>query len=257
VRPIIELLRLRVLTLAACGAAAALIAAAPAQAATSTTNGGATSVTATSATLNGSLQVTYPDSAWAFQYGTTTAYGKVTQAQIVQPGSSYAVSIKVSGLTPGTTYHFRLVVYQETTTTSDFSASQDRSFQTLTGGQQPVTTSPSTGTHPAYGTAALRSRSLAVRRGNLEVQLRCVGKKNSRCTGSLTVSAPGKHGRSVRCAATGFSLSAGSSRTLRPRASSGCTKLLAAARRHRIRATLRASFSTHQAPLRVPVTLHR
>ncbi len=219
----------------------------------------ATSVTATSATLNGSLQVTYPDSAWAFQYGTTTAYGKVTQAQIVQPGSSYAVSIKVSGLTPGTTYHFRLVVYQETTTTSDFSASQDRSFQTLTAptGQPPAGTPPSTGTHPGYGTAALRSRSVLVRKGRLAVALRCAGKQGSRCTGSLTVSAAGKHGRSVRCASTRFSLSAGSSRTLRPRASSGCTKLLAAARRHRIQATLRASFSTHQAPLRVPVTLHR
>jgi hypothetical protein len=103
----------------------------------------------------------------------------------------------------------------------------------------------------------LRSRSLLVHKGRLAIPLRCAGKKNSRCTGSLTISAAGQHGRSVRCAAASFSLSAGGSRTLRPRASSACAKLLAAARRHRIRATLRASFSTHQAPLRVPVTVHR
>jgi hypothetical protein len=255
--PIMDPMRLRVLTLAACGAAAALIAAAPVQAATSTTNGGATSVTSSTATLNGSLQVSYPDSAWAFQYGPTTAYGHVTKAQLAQPGGVQTVSVPITGLTPGTTYHFRLVVYQITTTTSDYSASADRTFQTLAApsSHQPPANPP--GKHPSYGTAGLRSRSLLVRKGRLAIPLRCAGKRNARCTGSLSVRATGKHGRSVSCVATRFSLSAGSSLTLRPRASSACTKLLAAAHRHRLRATLRASFSTHQAPMRVPVTLHR
>jgi hypothetical protein len=255
--PIMHSMRLRVLTLAACGAVAALIAAAPVQAATSTTNGGATSVTASTATLNGSLQVTYPDSAWAFQYGPTTAYGHVTKAQLAQPGGVQTVSVPVTGLTPGTTYHFRLVVYQVTTTTSDYSASADRTFQTLAApSSHPPTTNPP-GKHPSYGTAVLRSRSLIVRKGRLVIPLRCSGKQSARCTGSLSVRATGKHGRSVTCAAARFSLSAASSLTLRPRAGSACAKLLATARRQQIPATFRASFSTHQAPMRVPVTLHR
>src|SRR3982074_2914403 len=131
--PIMASMRHRAITLALCTAAASLLASAPASAAstTFTTNGGATSVTATTATLNGSFQVTHADAACVFQYGPTTSYGHYTAPQTVQPGF-HAVSAQITKLTPGTTYHFRLVVYQETTTDSPYNLSDDKSLTTLT-----------------------------------------------------------------------------------------------------------------------------
>lgn len=70
----------------------------------------ATSVTATSATLNGSAE---PESlattAW-FEYGTTTAYGSSTTPQALGSGSSaVAVTQALTGLPANTLYHYRLV----------------------------------------------------------------------------------------------------------------------------------------------------
>ena len=264
--PIMVWMRQRAITLAASTALFALVAIGSASAAltATVTNGGATSVTTTAATLNGSFQVSYPDSAWAFQYGTTTAYGKLTPATTVQACPSggptscvHAVSAHITGLAPGTVYHFRLVVYQVTTTDSGYSPSGDLSFQTQnTSTSPPPGGTPPGNKSPGFGTAGLRSRSLLVHKGTIAVPLRCKGKKGSRCRGSLTVRTPGHHG-SIRCAGTNFSLPAGSSRTLHPGVRPSCVSLLTAAPRHRVSATLLVTFSTHQASLSVPVTLHQ
>ncbi len=247
-------MRHRAITLAACTAVCALIAISPASATLTTTvsNGGATAVTATSATLHGSFHVSYPDSAWAFQYGTTTSYGKLTPATTVHTGN-YNVSALITGLTPGTTYHFRLVVYQVTTTDSGYSPSNDLSFQTHSASSG----NPSGHKPAGNGTAGLRSRSLLVSKNRVAVPLHCSGKTGSKCKGSLTVRAPGAHGRSIRCGGTSFSLRAGNTRTLHPKLGSSCISLLTTAPKHRISATLLATFSTHQASLSLPITLHQ
>ncbi len=81
------------------------------QAAPTATTLGATGVALTAATLNGSVRPNGLVSQYAFQYGTTTAYDGSTPAALV-PGapdfSEHPVSRFVSGLLPGTTYHYRL-----------------------------------------------------------------------------------------------------------------------------------------------------
>jgi hypothetical protein len=64
--------------------------------------GAATNVTATTATLNGT-----DDAATTthFEYGTTAAYGSATDPVPVVDGEAHA---DVSGLTPNTTYHFKI-----------------------------------------------------------------------------------------------------------------------------------------------------
>lgn len=78
----------------------------------SATSGQASAVTTTSATLNGSGA--NPDLARAstfFQYGTTAAYGSLAPARAIGPTTAQAaIAASVGGLTPGTLYHFRLVV---------------------------------------------------------------------------------------------------------------------------------------------------
>jgi hypothetical protein len=70
----------------------------------------ATGITATSATLNGTVDPRGKSTTWYFQYGTTTAYGNATTPVILGSTSSILpVSAGITSLSPGTLYHFRLV----------------------------------------------------------------------------------------------------------------------------------------------------
>ena len=72
--------------------------------------GGASNVTPTSATLNGTVNPSSRATSWYFEYGTSTSYGTKTPAKDAGSGTSpVAVSAPVTGLTSGRTYHFRLV----------------------------------------------------------------------------------------------------------------------------------------------------
>jgi hypothetical protein len=73
------------------------------------TTNSATNITATSATLNGSLNPHGLTTTVHFQYGTTTSYGRNTPTQ-TQTGNTYRnINANISGLIAGTTYHFRIV----------------------------------------------------------------------------------------------------------------------------------------------------
>lgn len=76
-------------------------------AATTTSSGG---VTQTAATVNGTVNPTGAATSYYFQYGTTTSYG--SQTTTASAGSGFGpvnVSANLSGLTPNTTYHYRVV----------------------------------------------------------------------------------------------------------------------------------------------------
>ncbi len=77
----------------------------------SATTGSATNITTTGATLNGTVNANGYSTTVTFQYGLTTSYGsEVTAGQSPVTGTgSTAVSANISGLTPGTLYHFRVV----------------------------------------------------------------------------------------------------------------------------------------------------
>ena len=70
---------------------------------------GATNVTTSSGALNGSLDPHGLTTTVFFQYGTTTSYGSATPMQS-QTGNTYRnITANINGLTPHTTYHFRMV----------------------------------------------------------------------------------------------------------------------------------------------------
>ena len=70
----------------------------------------ATLVTATSATLNGTLDPKTANTDYEFQWGLTTAYGNVAGAGTALANSGSAPhSAAIAGLTASTTYHYRLV----------------------------------------------------------------------------------------------------------------------------------------------------
>jgi hypothetical protein len=73
------------------------------------TTNAATNVTASSATLNGSLDPHGLTTNVSFQYGTTTSYGHTIPVQS-QTGNTYRnLTASIGALTAHTTYHFRIV----------------------------------------------------------------------------------------------------------------------------------------------------
>ena len=74
------------------------------------TTGSATSVTNSSATLNGTVNPNLESTTYYFEYGTTINYGSTTTPASAGSGAdNLPVSSDIEGLTANTTYHFRLV----------------------------------------------------------------------------------------------------------------------------------------------------
>lgn len=103
-------------------APAALAAAEPA-----VSTGNATSITPTSATLNGTVNPEGQSTTYHFEYGTTTSYGSETQTASAGSGTAdVKVTPSAGPLTPNTTYHYRLVA----TNASGTALGSDVTFKT-------------------------------------------------------------------------------------------------------------------------------
>ena len=99
----------------------------------------ATSITTTSAKLNGSYTNDKQLSAYCFQYGTSTSYGSttsITKRGATSSNETFTVSETITGLKPGTTYHFRLVATTNTTVYGN-----DMTFTTKEEPKEPSTPS--------------------------------------------------------------------------------------------------------------------
>lgn len=80
------------------------------QSAPTVITGQATGVGPTSTTLGGSVNPNGRSTSWYVEYGTSTSYGSKTSSRSAGSGiATLAVLATVSNLTPGVTYHFRLV----------------------------------------------------------------------------------------------------------------------------------------------------
>lgn len=102
----------------------------------------ATSITATGATLNGSVNDGGATTTVSFEYGTTTAYGTAaaaTPGSIAAGSGDTAVSAMLSGLTCNTTYHYQVNASNANGTTP--------------GGDQSFTTSACVPGAPTIGAA--------------------------------------------------------------------------------------------------------
>jgi len=102
----------------------------------------ATNVTGTSATLNGIVNPNGLATDYYFKWGTTAAYSNVTSTVAAGSGlANAAVNAAITGLTPGSTYHFQI-----SATNSDGPA--NGTDFTFIAGQAEVTTSAITGITP-------------------------------------------------------------------------------------------------------------
>ncbi len=222
----------------------------------------ATSITSTSATLNGTINAGNADVAWTFQYGRSVPSVQNTGVVDAGPGVT-VVSANISGLSPGTTYHFRLVGVQQVDTTLGpmFHPGNDVSFKTLSsktpGGNNPGS-GPGSQHNSKFGKTKLVHRRLKVKGGAASIALRCVGASSAKCKGKVSLSATKRVGKSkhkVGCGSAKFSLSGGHTHTVRVKVGNGCAALLTASSKRSVSAQLKATFSTHQGALKRGVTL--
>ncbi len=109
------------------------------QSAPTVITGQASAVGPTSATVGGSVNPNGASATWYVEYGTSTSYGSKTSSRSAGAGTAVqAVTDAVSKLTPGVTYHFRLVASNSLGTTRG----ADATFQTT--GAPSVATGPVT-----------------------------------------------------------------------------------------------------------------
>jgi hypothetical protein len=110
------------------------------QAPTATTDS-ATYIFETTAKLNGTVNANGLSAAVIFEYGTTTSYGSTVTASQSPLTSDYATSVDadISGLTAGTSYHFRVIAVNNLGTVYG----DDITFTTLSGAHPPVVSTTS------------------------------------------------------------------------------------------------------------------
>lgn len=104
---------------------------------------GATSaITAVSATVSGQVNPNGAPTTYRFDVGTTTAYGASTQSGSAGSGTAaVGVSATLTGLSPGTTYHYRI----EATDFAGTSTGTDATFTTARSGPNTAAPTVTTG----------------------------------------------------------------------------------------------------------------
>lgn len=105
--------------------------------------GSASNVTSTTATINGTINPNNTSTSVTFEYGTTTSYGStVTATQSPVTGASAtSVSCTLTGLTPNTTYYFRV----KSTNSAGTTNGSEMNFTTSTAAPTVTAISPNSG----------------------------------------------------------------------------------------------------------------
>jgi streptogramin lyase/phosphodiesterase/alkaline phosphatase D-like protein len=119
------------------------------------TPGAAESIGLTGATLTGAVNPRGSAATYHFEWGASTAYGNQAPAVDEEAGSDgvdHAASQSLSGLTPGTTYHYRLVATNCGGCVAGTTYGTDGSFATLA--PPSATTQPATIDGPGSATIA-------------------------------------------------------------------------------------------------------
>jgi hypothetical protein len=209
------------------------------------TTGAASAVTLQSATLAGSVDAKGAPTSYHFEYGPTTGYGSTTPSTAAGSSSGAApAGATLDGLSPATTYHYRLVA----TNAGGTAKGGDQTFTTASpppgstppaSGESPTT--QTAGAVPAFGGVKLVSTRLTFRSKFIRLKLSCPAGTVGRCAGrtKLTARRPGRVGAAsaVTLGRASFSIAAGTQASVRVRVTRAGRRLLSRSRRLRGRDT--------------------
>jgi hypothetical protein len=216
--------------------------------------GPASAVAERSATLGGNVTPKGAPTSYRFEWGTTSAYGASSPETGAGSGTAAAAAAAtIEGLSPGTTYHYRIVA--------------SNSGGVTAGGDQTFTTLAATTAVPppaqAFAGVKLVSSRLALAGRSIPVTLSCPAAASGRCSGRMKLTAR-RHRPSSRVADTvtlgraAFLIPAGKRARLRLRISRAGQRLFARASRLRGRAVSAAYSGTGESKTTVTaVTIRR
>jgi hypothetical protein len=195
--------------------------------------GPATEIGPDSATLIGNVNEIGVPTSYHFEYGPTTAYGSETPAiDLGAEVTELPVAAKVDGLSPGTTYHFRLVGTNE----AGAGYGHDQSFTTAPAAAPP--SGSTTGSIPVFAGVSLVSRTLTLSGRFITAKVSCPAGTVGGCSGLTKLSARGRTGtRRVALGKARFSIAAGGRAKLRVRVSPAGLRRLQGVRRLRATGT--------------------
>jgi hypothetical protein len=136
------------------------------------TTGSASSISATGATLNGTINDNGADTTVTFEYGTTIGYGtqvSATQGTVTAGAGSKSVSLALTGLSPNTTYHYRVKGTNSAGTTngSDISFTTSAAELVITSASSLNGTIGTAYSHTFTTTGGIGSKTYAVTAGTL------------------------------------------------------------------------------------------
>ena len=191
--------------------------------------GPATGIGPRSATLIGSVKLMGVPTSYRFEYGTTTAYGSETAAtNLGDDVTELPVATTVDGLSPGTTYHYRLVGSNK----AGAGYGSDQTF--TTPAEPPAATSPPPA--PAFAGVTLVSTRLALSGKFITLKLSCPTGTVGGCSGQTKLSARRRTGTGrVALGKARFSIAAGGTAKVRMRVSRAGLQRLRGVRRLRAR----------------------
>lgn len=132
--------------------------------------GAAGGISTSAATVNGTVNPEGGPVKVSFQYGTTTAYGLLTPAQVIAPSDvATSFAAQLGGLEAGTTIHYRAVAASD--------------FGTFVGADETLTTNP---LPPAPGAVKVGRAKVAGQTATVRVA--CTGAAGSKCSVALSLS---------------------------------------------------------------------
>lgn len=195
------------------------------------TTGPASAVTDHSATLSGSVDANGVPASSHFEYGPTTAYGSATPA--TDAGSGLAVAAAtIGGLSPATTYHYRLVAANAGSITKG----ADQTFTTASPLPSSTSTTPTPAATPPFAGVSLVSARLTFGGRFVALKLSCPAGTVGRCSGRTELRVRRTRSGAARSVTLGrarFSIPAGRRAKVKVRVSHAGRRLLARARRLR------------------------
>jgi subtilisin-like proprotein convertase family protein len=186
----------------------------------------ATTNSAEGATVRGAVDPNGRATGLRFAWGVTDAYGQATATEDVGAGEDpVARGATLTGLQPGTTYHYRVEAIREGGVVAVAGADQ-----TFTTAPAPVTPQPTVSPGPTPGPSA--DRTAPAFAGKPKVRLTKAGKKNRRATFTFSLSEPAAVSAVVTRAAPGIRKAAKCVAVpkRKPKGAKSCTRQLSAAR---------------------------
>jgi hypothetical protein len=216
--------------------------------------GPASAVGAQSAALSGSVDPKGAPTSYHFEYGPTTAYGSASTTIGAGSGTGLvAIAATLGGLSPATTYHYRVVAINSGGVTKG----ADQAFTTTSPpptAPPPVTppqSTPPQSTPPPVGSFAgvrLVSTKLTTAGRFITLKLSCPAATVGRCTGQTKLTTRRRRSGTGAAATVGlgrarFSIAAGKQARVRLRVSRAGRRLLGRTSRLRGRATSAARDS--------------